>query len=181
MVVWTDFFAVVSGQIGVDLCACTPSSYTFEVRLDLTCPGNIDSNPGIDQTTCLSQTERGNPNNEDFVPVSVSTVQITEANAGFQVVKIVEFQGTGDFTQGDLIEYTSVTAERSDLTQDEIITFLQLNVQGRNVAGDDISNNFIIQVTNDCGVFPVLSIGDRVGWLRIDDATFPRNLYCPGM
>ena len=176
-VVFFNLLKVVEGQIGETICACTPASYTFRVRFDLTCPGNIQNSTGIEDTDCTLN-NLGNPANTDFIPVDVSRVEILELNREFQTIKFTEY--ADGFADNDTFEYVSITAEDSDLTEAGITRFFQSTVSGRNIAGDDISNVWVIELTNECDIFPIFSVGDAIGWLEIIDFTFPINRYCPG-
>jgi hypothetical protein len=43
---------------------------------------------------------------------------------------------------------------------------LQLNINGRNALGEFITNVWVIVFNNECGIFPVISEGDQIGWTK---------------
>ena len=97
--------------IGVDICACLPTTITFRLNFTFEC---VDSNvfgPGINDTTCLIET-RGNENVTDFVPTSISTIQIFELNENLEVVG----DSTNDdgYFDGSMISYTSIVERDPD-------------------------------------------------------------------
>ena len=165
-------------QIGTDICACSPATYTFQVRFDLTCPGNIQADNGILQTDCQLQNQEQPGDNEDFVPVFVSQITLFELGAEQQVIASQLY--TGDFINGSTIVYTSVVGTDPNLNEQNITQGFQSTLLGRNAAEIGIENTWIILFTNECGVFPLFTVGDRIGWLELIDFTNPINRYCPG-
>ena len=72
----------------------------------------------------------------------------------------------GDFDNGSTFSYTSVAADGiSDLSM--VPGGLQLNVQGQNAEGDSLVLSWIVAYTNDCGVTPIFTEGQSIGWTTI--------------
>ena len=174
---------IVHGQIGTTICACTPASYTFRLRFDLTCPGNIVNDNGISFNLCGVT---GLGANNDLVPVSVSSITIIEVGQSFQPVTQTLFDS--NFVNGSTIVYSSLVERDPNLIEGNINTGLfgnltaglQVFVQGVNAQQIEITNDWFIAFTNECDVFPIFSVGNAIGWLEIIDFSFPVNQYCPG-
>jgi hypothetical protein len=60
------------GGIGVDVCACAPSTYEFTLDFSLTCPPvNVTRDGGVSATFCqISGFGNSTQNVTDLVPVS---------------------------------------------------------------------------------------------------------------
>lgn len=157
-----------SQTIGVDICACSPSVYTFELSFLLNCSmQTVKDNPGVEDAECRVSGLRPEDNVTDLIPVKVSTVEILELGEDQQVIQ------SGFYDQGyfDLatISYTSITGrpDALNLTVDQIPRGLQLNIIGQNANEEDILNYWIVLFTNQCNAFPVFEIGDMIGWTVI--------------
>lgn len=158
-----------SAQIGVELCACFPSVYTFILNFDQACNETSIPGAGIDRTDCFVSASTppgsgGDPTDE--VPVAVSNVDILELGQNLRV--IASTRVTGDFRSGDDFSYASVlsTPEGVAMAEEQGIFpgGLQLNIQGRNALDEFITNVWVIVFSNDCGLFPVIEEGDQIGW-----------------
>lgn len=176
---------VVWGQsttIGIDLCACTPTTYTFQLNFTALCNDtNIvagsssgsnnrsstgEGNSGIIDVACFvtEQTEEAEPV-DDVIPVAVSTIDVLELNEDLDVLEQTQY--ADDFRNGDTFTYTSVMGMRSDfanLSAKEIPAGLQLNIVGRNQIDQPIVNLWAMLFSNECGIYPVLVPGDAIGW-----------------
>lgn len=162
---------VYSQNIGVSTCACQPSTYTFQLNFDLTCsdrdvrPGD----PGIIDTACVLNPQ-GNENVTDLVPVRVTEVQILELDQNLQVI----FQTTleDNFVNGSSFNYSSITHTMPQLLNDTSIPKgIQVFLTGRNAEEQDLVNFWAIVYDNDCGVFPLLEVDQKVGWTIFVSAT----------
>ncbi|KAL7567136.1 hypothetical protein ACA910_009463 [Epithemia clementina (nom. ined.)] len=170
----------VSAQHGSGICSCSPSFMTFKILFNLTCPGNIDkaTRPGIADTACeAGNIDGGNDQNTDYVPVTITKVEILELDADQGVLKGVT--NTGDFVNGQEFNYTSVAVDNPEL--DIAVNGLQMTLDGRNLNGDQILNTWVIVFTNECGIFPLLEAGDEIGWTEFVSSTLPQAQYCPGV
>ena len=151
-----------SGSSSDEVCACSPSTYTFVLDFSLTClPTNAMAGSGVASVSCLIG-PFGAPTN-NLVPVVVDSVSILELDQVNNV--IVEKRIDGELFDGDSYLYSSVVNNLEGVTSaEQIPKALQLNLSGRNEHGVMLMNVFIVTFTNECGVLPVLQIGESVGW-----------------
>jgi hypothetical protein len=161
-------FKPVSAQVGVEVCACFPSVYTFVLRFDQICAETSLPSAGVDSTVCIVNPLISSPTFEDEVPVAVSTIDIIELGTDFAPIAFSIV--TGDFRSGDSFQYASAlsTPEGVEMLE-ELGVFpggLQLNINGRNAADEFITNVWTILFKNECGLFPVISEGDQIGWTK---------------
>ena len=147
-------------KIGKDVFSCSPTSFTFGLNLNGKCPGMIEARPGIDGSDCYFI--------EDLTsiptPVSVTQIQILELN--LDLLTIYAKTLDGEFDDGYSWEYTSITAgELTDET--ELPGGIQLNIQGVDSNGIVVTNSIIIDYSNTADAYPILKIGDEIGWIVI--------------
>lgn len=149
--------------IGVDICACSSTTYEFTLDFDLTCPPvNITRGDVIAATTCLVS-PFGDPEVTDLVPVSVQNIDILELNQNLQIS--VQENIAGSFGDGDTFQYTSIAALPGEIVDPvDIPRAIQLNIIGVNKFDEPIINVYLITFTNNCGRFPVLFEGQYAGW-----------------
>jgi hypothetical protein len=110
--------------------------------------------------------------------VAINAVDILELDqqlAPFTLTPIRE-----DFRDGNEFKYTSITATDPNLTSSMIPGGLQMNIIGVNELDEPIQNVWIIVFNNDCGIFPIYTVGEQIGWTLMTDLTLPNALYCPG-
>jgi len=158
------FLGQCSGQqVGVDICACQPDVYEFTINLEQTCGQmTIDQDdPGILETACVVNPS-GQENVTDFVPVIVTEIQVVELDQNFDVIGNLRLNG--QYTTGSKFNYTSITARPRELNATSIPAAIQLFLNGRNAAEEDLVNFYAIVYDNDCGVWPLLTAGDLAGW-----------------
>jgi hypothetical protein len=176
---WLGFFAApTNAQVGVTLCACNPAVYTFEFIFDGLCDDTNVEGLGIDNSDCFTAAAGFDSSIVDFVPVRVTSVDILELD---QTLVPFAFQPIrGSFTTGNTFKYTSVTATDPNLSISNLPGGFQMNIIGTNALDEAIQNVWIITFTNECGVFPIFSVGEQIGWVKLIDIQLPENLYCPG-
>jgi hypothetical protein len=154
------------GQIGVSICACQPSVYTFTFNFSAVCNiGTVDG-PGVRGSDCFARGVGTNSaNTTDTVPVQVTTVSVLELDRSQRIIAQTSYvQG---YRNGDTFMYTSITGTPESvatLTSDTVPAGLQVNIVGINQLEQPITNVWIILFDNNCGIFPVLKIGDQIGW-----------------
>ena len=151
------------------LCACSPSSYKFTLDLSLTCPPvNVTKNGGIAATFCqISPFGTAESNITDLVPVEVGYIDVLELGQNFEVLTQDNITSSSDdpsFQDGDSFEYTSIVIFNPE--NDKIPKVIQLNIFGRNAAGEPVVNFFAIAYTNDCDAYPTLLEGESAGWTQ---------------
>ena len=69
----------------------------------------------------------------------------------------------GNFSDGDIVSFTSVTALGSDNVTQIPKGFLAV-ATGANIIDEPVVNNFLLKFTNDCDIYPVLNVNDTAGW-----------------
>jgi hypothetical protein len=151
-------------MIGTDICGCQPQTYTFTFNFSYTCDDDTVSGPGINETACLTEI-RGQDDvpDEDLIPVTVQTIQIFELDENHQVFS--QTVRTGTFVNGSNFTYTSIISTISDLNDvGSLPRGLQLVITGLNNKEQSTVQTYIITYFNDCGIFPILTEGQHIGW-----------------
>ncbi len=152
----------LSLTVNDEVCGCTSASYTFELDFGLTCPPtniNVGSGTGVERVSCLIS-PFGAPAT-DLEPVSVDSISILELDQSNSV--LVEKRLDGEFFGGFSFSYTSIINEATSIQG--IPKALQLNLSGKNRDGVMLMNVFVINFTNECGVTPVIQVGESAGWV----------------
>jgi hypothetical protein len=145
---------------GDRLFTCSPKSFTFSLNFNGQCPGNIASSLGIDGTDCFFVPD---PNYTSPLVV-VKLIQVIEVNLDLSNLSVENLNG--DFEDGFTWKYESVTAgELSD--EQEIPGGIQVNIRGQDEDGNMITNSVIIDYSNSEDGYPVLEVGNRIGWIVI--------------
>lgn len=156
-----------------DLCACSPSKYTFTLDFSLTCPPvDVSRNGGISATFCqISPFGDADLNITDLVPAEVQYIDVLELGQGFEVLS--QDNITGTFVDGDSFEYESlVTAGEENIPK-----VIQLNIFAYNAAGEPIVNFYAIAYSNACDEYPALIEGESAGWTQFVSNMLPRATY----
>lgn len=155
----------VNSQSGVNLCACQPSVYTFKFNFTAICNIQTILRPGIRGADCFAREFTiGQPVN-DTVPVQVNTVTVLELDRQLRVIAQTPYRD--DFRDGETFVYTSIAGTPegvSMLSPDRWPGGIQLDIVGINQNEEPITNVWIILFDNDCGIYPVLQVGDVIGW-----------------
>ena len=163
---------VVAEDAEEEICACSPSQYTFTFNFALTCPPvNVTRNGGIEATFCQTS-PFGDPslNITDLTPVSVEYVAVVELGQDFEILAQSNLTNGGSYFNGDMITYTSFMYDNRSVT--EFPKVVQLNTFGLNAAGQPIINFFALSYSNACDVYPVLTVGDSAGWFEFVSGCF---------
>jgi hypothetical protein len=136
--------------------------FNFTFSYGSTCPGNVNLNDGIADSSCLvvaiSETDPS-----DQVPVTIETITILELNMNSVITKTTL---QGPFEDGDTVEYASISSYRN-LTETYFPSGLQVISQGLNVAGDTVINTWAIKYTGNCDFEPVFEEDAQIGWIEI--------------
>jgi hypothetical protein len=147
--------------IGVDICACQPSVYTFSFDFQLLCADRNIDGPGIIDSSCVQVNVVTN-NETDLPFVAVSSIRILELDQDLQTT--AQTQINGDFRTGDNFTYTSIIATEFDnFNASSIPRGIQLDITGRNAFDQQVVNTWAILYSNDCGIFPILFEGEFIG------------------
>lgn len=84
------------------------------------------------------------------------------------------------FIDGSVFSYTSIARRLEDDFGTNPIRGLQIILRARNRNDVDILNTLGIIFTNECNVFPLFEVGDRIGWTELIDFQNPVVKWCPG-
>ena len=166
-----------SQELGVNLCFCQPDTITFKLDFSFECPGSNVAGPGINDTACLVETRDSIDAITDFAPTFVSEVQVLELDQNLQIVG-QSFQN-GPFFNGDEITYTSIVMQSPEtvMASPELLPRgFQVSITGLNANEESLVNTWVVRYTNDCGIFPLLEIGDRIGWSEFVSSHGPSSL-----
>eukprot|EP00537_Pseudo-nitzschia_pungens_P005316 CAMPEP_0172376858 /NCGR_PEP_ID=MMETSP1060-20121228/68606_1 /TAXON_ID=37318 /ORGANISM="Pseudo-nitzschia pungens, Strain cf. cingulata" /LENGTH=355 /DNA_ID=CAMNT_0013104523 /DNA_START=189 /DNA_END=1256 /DNA_ORIENTATION=+ len=158
-----------------DICACSPSKYSFLFDFSLTCPPvNVERNGAISATFCqISPFGDENQNITDLVPIEVQYVDVLELGQRFEVLSQQNITGT--FVDGDVFEYASIVEDDDNI---DIPKVIQLNIFARNAAGQPIVNFFAIAYSNICDEYPTLVDGQSAGWTEFVNLEPPSPEFC---
>jgi len=159
-----------SAQPGITVCACQPEFYELTLDLDIflnaqnQCTNTTitDQIPGIIEVAC-KVTPKSDSNVTDLTPFSVIEVKIAELdqNGAIQTETTIP----GPFFQGDSFNYTSVIADPASINSTLYVPKgFQISLTGLNADEEEIENFWIVRYSNDCGFFPLLVVGDYIGW-----------------
>ena len=163
---WLVFVPTMAAQqqVGVDLCACQPSVYSLRLQLNLTCSDATVTMglPGIRDTTCIVD-KLADTNVTDFQPTLINEIQFLETDQEGNIVRQVLL--ADGYVNGDVVEYTSfVMGESSEIDAVSLPSGFSVFITAQNAAGEPILQTWAIQFSNDCSVYPVLTVGERIGW-----------------
>lgn len=154
--------------VGETICACQPGTYTMALQLNLTCGDRTigeDITPGVNDTTCFIAPRSPGETVEDFVPTTVQEIQVFELDQLQDVVRSRVYESA--FMDGDTVEYSSyVVSNPNNITATTLPKVLAVTLTARNAAGQPLLNTWAIRFDNDCGIYPVLTPGERIGWIR---------------
>jgi hypothetical protein len=156
----------VYGQIGVSYCACQPSVYTFTFNFSAFCDIATIHGPGVLDDDCFERgIGLGSENTNDTVPILITSVSVSELNKNLAVFEQTSY--IQNFRDGDSFSYTSILSTPDNingLTPDTVPGGLQLDLVGINQLEQPITNVWQILFDTVCGIFPILEVGDQIGW-----------------
>ncbi len=148
-------------------CVCQPGEIQFTLDFALGCENRtiMSGMPGIEEERCVV-TESGGLTVFDGVPVSVSSVTVTEVDFNLNVLRMVNY--TDAFLSGDTISYVGFSVSDTDAVANGTIpNGLQVAITGSNADNEVIINNFVILFTNNCTIYPVLDTDSNIGWVSL--------------
>lgn len=158
-----------SAMPSADLCACSPSQYTFLINFNTQCPPPgvaVGPGTGIDRVECSVTPSDG-------VPASIQTFSIAEFGTDGQLLARGERDDI-DITSGFAIQFTSTSDGGVDIPSS-----IQVEYGAVDANGNPVTGSFSIFYTNECGIEPVLSTGDTLTWTIISGLTPANADLCP--
>jgi hypothetical protein len=171
---------VTDAQVGVTVCACQPDFYEFTLDFALTCNDTDITRdmPGINDTTCRVSPV-SSQNVTDQTPVVVTSVQILELGPPPDFAILFDTTIPLNLADGGKFNYTSVAANPQTITPETLPSGLQLSINGRNQNEQDVLNYWLIVYDNDCGIWSLLTEGQRIGWTVFSGLGIPSQFICP--
>jgi hypothetical protein len=167
--------SVLAQQLGVDICACSPSFFQFTFDLSKNCSSNVLIGAGIEKTECsiapFQATDANSTNSTlsvDLIPTSVSSIDIQELDSS--LLPIVQSSKFGTFGTGATFNYTSVVAQASfdgQFNATQVPKALQLAMLGYNADGVAIFFQVLIIYVVNCSAYPVIETGSTIGWITL--------------
>jgi hypothetical protein len=151
----------VKSQVGITLCGCQPAVYEITLSFNVSCAESNVAGPGIADTACVESRE-GNEPVEDFTPVILTDIQFLELNQNLQTIQ--QEPRIGPFRDGDVVSYSSVLNVLTDFDEISLPRAFQMVLRGFNQFDQAIIVTWVITYANDCGIFPLLFEGQRMGW-----------------
>jgi hypothetical protein len=168
---------VVYGQIiGTDLCFCQPATYELKLNFSLVCADSSinNSTPGILETGCLVESRGQTENITDPIPVLVSEVQIVELGPNLENVGQALYTDT--YSDGAILTYTSIVQSTpQDITVANLPRGFQVTITGINSLQESLTQLWIIKYDNECSIFPLLTVGQQMGWTIFVSYCFTPN------
>jgi len=123
-------------------------------------PTTWKGTPGVFDAKC--SIAFGDASVTDSTPVTVSLIQILELDQEFQIIA-QDIRVNQTLVNGDTFTYTSVALTTADVF---IPKALQVVLFAQNALGEDLVNAlFIGYDSSECSVAPILSFGQRIGWV----------------
>ena len=155
--------ALVEAQVGVTICACQPTSYTFTLELSQTCAdSNVKGTTGVTNAVCLINTLGENVT--DVVPVIIDSVTVIEVDQDDEVIGQQNWNNVS-LPTGNSFQYQSVLDTMpQDLNETTIPTGIQLFLRGRNALDQQLVNILAIVYDNNCSVTAEVTDGQKLGW-----------------
>lgn len=160
--------AISAYSMGFGPCNCSPSSITFKLDLDRSCPPeSVPTGPSTGISRIFCEIENNSTTATSIVPSFVSSIQIFEL--GLDLLSMKETQIKGDFSDGSAFRFRSIVT-----TENVTLGGMQMRIVGENNKMEHVFNDWIIEFTNECGVQP-FCVGDSLGWVTIADVSPPRD------
>jgi hypothetical protein len=155
--------------VNQDLCACFPSTYTFVLALAQTCEETSLPNSAIVSTFCSILPSEPGGVLTNMVPTRVSEITVLELGQNSGTILTTQIPIDTSFITGKRFTYTSSVGSQEGLDGLAMDTFpkgLELRIRGVNFFNQIIDNSFTIIFSNECGIFPVVEVGDQIGWVE---------------
>ena len=121
---------------------------------------------GIKDYTCsIGPEPHDNSDVTDFVPVVIDYIHFIEVDRQAVVINEDYTYVSGvEFVNGDVFNYTSISYDTVGLDKSDYPWGLVILLRGKNVAGDRVMNNIIIDYTNSY-VVQTFQAGEAIGWV----------------
>lgn len=167
-------------QVGVTICACQPDFYEFTFNFSLACSDRdiTPEMPGINDVACRVDPV-GDRNVTNKTPVVVTQVQILELGPPPTYDILITTTISAEFGDLSKFNYTSISSQPEKITEANLPAALQLSITGRNANEEEFINYWLIEYDNDCGIWPLLTVGQKIGWTIFSGLGTPSQFICP--
>jgi len=155
--------APIAAQVGDTICACSPSAFEFTLDFALSCADTNVGGDGVLATDCSVTPFQGGTVSS-LVPAAVFSVDFLELDQDLQVLN--QESSFVDFVDGDTFTYSSFTANPDLVGPATVPKTLIVSLIGRNAAREPLFMQYLITYSNACDAYPVLAVGENIGWTR---------------
>ena len=152
---------VVVPPVGISLCACQPAVYEITLSFDVSCDDSNVAGDGIFEIACV-ETKETEEDVTDFRPVAITNILFLELNGALDTLQ--QEPRNGPFFDGDVVTYSSVLNVFTEFNETSLPRAFQMVIRGFNAIDQPIQVTWVITYANDCGLFPILFEGQRMGW-----------------
>jgi hypothetical protein len=142
--------------LGVRNCLCSPSKYTFKINLTTICDPLTFEAPGVNYTGCWTDPPTAQP-------LFIDEIYIQEES---ETISYEQFYN-GSFFDGDVIEYTSITAIGPNIPRRDLPIYMSFYLYGRDVNNTATQSEAYIQFSTECLNSTVYDTGVLIGLLEI--------------
>lgn len=147
---------------GTESCTCSPPDYTFTLDFNGDCDdSDVVPSDAIARVRCIVSDERFQPI-ADEIPTVITQIDVLEF--GLNLTLLSETTYPGPFVDGDMFDFTSITGT-PNYNGLNVPQIFQLSLNGLNQNGEMVRNSLGVVYTNECGVEPIYTEGDALGWL----------------
>jgi hypothetical protein len=138
-------------------CACTPSVYNFTFNFALACSQtSILVNPAVTDVQCTTSPDVA----VDPATAEAFSIQFTELDQNLQPLNSVNLNAP--FFNGGSVVYESYIANAQE--QGKVPRSLEVTIMARDATTPTILQTLLLQYSNSCTLYPVISTGQQIGW-----------------
>lgn len=142
------------------LCACTPSSYSFILNFALTCPETtIARSAGITDIQCTTTPDVA----LDTVTAEAYSIQFVELDQNRLILKSLTVDTP--VPNGGTVTFESYIA--SPQGEGRVPGSLEVGITARDATTSTVYQQWVLQYSNSCTDYPVLSQGEQIGWTSL--------------
>jgi hypothetical protein len=113
----------------------------------------------------------------DPVPVRLGAIQAIEF--GQQLQPVGQSVVNIDLNNGSLFRYTGIVVTSGEfITDDTLPAAVQWVFTGRNAGNQIVQQTIRMEFDDDCEDYPILTVGEQLGWVIFNDLTAPPSEVC---
>ncbi|GKY92914.1 hypothetical protein MPSEU_000260400 [Mayamaea pseudoterrestris] len=134
---------------------------------------SLTTSPGIDNIECVTNPSfDGNPNQ-----LNITSVTFLELDQNLQL--LTSSTVTNDLKNGDTVEFASFTVNPDQATLTKVPSTIEVGIMAQDADGNSILTNWVVSFSNACDAYPVISVGDTIGWTEFANVRPPPGSLCP--